>query len=58
MECKGWGLSFRRELNYVMHVLMPTLARRSNNKKKPNNMRGNKEEESLQREKKTIKPEW
>ena len=27
------------------HLLMPTLARRPNNKKKPNNIEGNKEEE-------------
>ena len=27
-----------------MEVLMPTLARRPNNRKKPNNMGGNKEE--------------
>ena len=37
---------------------MPTLARRPNNKKKPNNIEGNKEEELAKWEKKTIKSEW
>ena len=33
-----------------LHLLMSTLARRLNNRKKPNNMEGNKEEELAKRE--------
>ena len=36
---------------------MPTLARKPNNKKKPNDMEG-KKKKNYQIEKKTIKPEW
>ena len=33
-----------------LHLLMSTLVRRLNNRKKPNNMEGNKEEELAKRE--------